>query len=114
MGRGQGWSKGLNTPKKDVWEIKKPQALKHALIKRKIREPICEQCGWDYRKHPWFENLKPNNIPLEIHHKDGNKENNSKDNFQLLCPNCHAMTKNYRFRKRDNLAVAQLNQAPTI
>lgn len=35
-------------------------------------------------------------IPLEVHHKDGNSMNNEIDNLQLLCPNCHAQTENYR------------------
>jgi 5-methylcytosine-specific restriction endonuclease McrA len=26
---------------------------------------------------------------LEIHHKDGNRENKSPDNLVVLCPNCH-------------------------
>ena len=35
-------------------------------------------------------------IPLELHHKDGNHNNNTLENFQLLCPNCHAKTSSYR------------------
>ena len=31
-----------------------------------------------------------------IHHKDGNHYNNDLNNFQLLCPNCHAQTSSYR------------------
>ena len=38
-------------------------------------------------------------IPLEVHHKDGDKFNNESDNLILLCPNCHALTDNWR-RKR--------------
>ena len=49
-------------------------------------------CGWG-EKNP-FTNL----IPLEVHHKDGNHENNLEENLQLLCPNCHAQTENYRTR----------------
>jgi predicted HNH restriction endonuclease len=42
--------------------------------------------------------------PLEIHHKDGSKKNNSEDNLDLLCPNCHSLTFNY------NLATSSHNQ----
>ncbi len=28
---------------------------------------------------------------LEVHHKDRNRLNNSIDNLEILCPNCHAM-----------------------
>lgn len=38
-----------------------------------------------------------NNISFELHHKDGNKLNNSRDNLEILCPNCHSQTPNYRF-----------------
>jgi predicted HNH restriction endonuclease len=37
-----------------------------------------------------------NPIPLELHHIDGDKTNNTLENFQLLCPNCHALTDSYR------------------
>ncbi len=35
-------------------------------------------------------------IKLELHHKDGNNKNNSRDNLELLCPNCHSFTDNWR------------------
>lgn len=35
-------------------------------------------------------------IPLELHHKDGNKNHNELSNYELLCPNCHALTDTYR------------------
>ena len=38
-------------------------------------------------------------IPLELHHIDGNHENNNLDNLSVLCPNCHAMTESHRKRK---------------
>ena len=31
-----------------------------------------------------------------IHHKDGNRHNNTIENFVLLCPNCHSFTDSYR------------------
>ena len=37
-------------------------------------------------------------INLEIHHIDGNHNNNELENIQLLCPNCHSYTDNYRGR----------------
>lgn len=81
-------------------DLKRPARIKFRLIVEKGRKPICEFCGWDYRDHPWIKNLNKNNIPLEIHHKDGNNGNNSLDNLELLCPNCHSMTKYYRTRNR--------------
>lgn len=48
----------------------------------------CENCGLS----AWLD--QP--ISLEIHHKDGDHLNNEIENLQLLCPNCHSFTKNWR------------------
>lgn len=42
------------------------------------KEKVCEMCG--YNKTPQI---------LQVHHIDENRENNSLDNLQVLCPNCH-------------------------
>lgn len=39
-------------------------------------------------------------LVLELEHIDGNRRNNSLDNLQLLCPNCHSQTDTWRNRKR--------------
>ena len=31
-----------------------------------------------------------------LHHIDGDNTNNKLENLQILCPNCHTMTDNYR------------------
>lgn len=58
------------------------------LLKEGYKEHKCECCG----QKEWLE--KP--IPLELHHIDGDRNNNNLENFQLLCPNCHAFTDSYR------------------
>jgi 5-methylcytosine-specific restriction endonuclease McrA len=42
-----------------------------------------------------------NNIPitLEFEHKNGNKFDNSRENVEALCPNCHSQTKTWRGRQ---------------
>ena len=50
----------------------------------------CSLCGWN-KVHPIT-----GTVPLEIDHIDGNAENNSEENLRLLCPNCHALTPNFR------------------
>lgn len=62
--------------------------LKQKLIREGIKEHVCERCG----NTMWHD--EP--IALEVHHRDGDRSNNSLDNLQLLCPNCHAMTDNWR------------------
>ena len=41
-------------------------------------------------------------IPTELHHKDGDSTNNELTNLELLCPNCHALTENYRGKNIGN------------
>ena len=50
----------------------------------------CELCGW-HEINP-YTGL----VPLEIHHKDGDYRNNTENNLQVLCPNCHSLTSSYR------------------
>ncbi len=61
--------------------------LKSKLLKETILENRCAVCGIQQ----W--NNKP--IVLQLHHIDGNPSNNSLNNLQLLCPNCHSQTENY-------------------
>jgi hypothetical protein len=42
---------------------------------------------------------------LKLHHIDGNRYNNSLENISLLCPNCHALTENYRAKNINNLSA---------
>lgn len=58
------------------------------LLEGNYKEHRCECCGLS----EWLGNP----IPLELHHKDGNRYNNTLDNYELLCPNCHALTDSYR------------------
>jgi len=43
----------------------------------------------------------------ELHHKDGNDKNRTYENSELLCPNCHSVTKNYAFRGRKHTESAK-------
>lgn len=83
----QGWNKGK---KLKNWEnyTRANNSKKH-LIKELGHK--CEQCLISV----WYDTP----IPLEIHHIDGDRTNNSLKNLQLLCPNCHACTDNWRGRK---------------
>lgn len=65
--------------------------LKERLFKEGIKEKKCERC-----KRTEWEN-EP--IPLELHHINGDCTDNRIENLQVLCPNCHALTDNYRKKK---------------
>ena len=62
--------------------------LRQKLIIDGIKEEKCERCGLS----EWFN--EP--LSLELHHIDGNHYNNDFSNLQILCPNCHSLTQNYR------------------
>lgn len=66
--------------------------LKNRLLNEGVKKHQCERC----QSTEWLG--KP--IPLELHHKDGDRTNNTLSNIELLCPNCHALTDNYRGGKK--------------
>ena len=58
-------------------------------------------------------------INLEIHHKDGDRTNNSLENLQLLCPNCHSYTPTFaksgdKRHKTEEEFVVALRSSATI
>lgn len=59
----------------------------------------CQICGWN------TVNKFTGNVPLQIHHIDGDCTNNSEENLQLLCPNCHALTENFGSRNKNSKRV---------
>jgi Zn finger protein HypA/HybF involved in hydrogenase expression len=90
---GKGMKKKIpKIPTKEILEGKHPQyqsyKLKNRLIEEGVKENRCEKCGHD----EWMG--EP--LTIELHHLDGNKYNNLMENLQLLCPNCHSQTKNFR------------------
>ena len=65
--------------------------LKQKLFRDNIKERKCEIC----------ETIEWNGleVPLELHHIDGDRHNNELLNLQILCPNCHAQTSNFNRTK---------------
>lgn len=68
--------------------------LKDTFLKKK-NENKCEKCGWGE------VNEFTGSIPLEVHHKDGDYRNNTEENLQLLCPNCHSLTETYKSHNKN-------------
>lgn len=57
--------------------------LKERLFSTELKLKQCERCLIS----EWMDNP----VPLELHHKDRNKFNNSFENLEILCPNCHSL-----------------------
>jgi endogenous inhibitor of DNA gyrase (YacG/DUF329 family) len=49
-----------------------------ALTEANINQNICQQCG---RESPLYR--------FNVHHKDGDQQNNLVENLEVLCPTCH-------------------------
>lgn len=79
--------------------------VRNKILKEGIKPHQCECCGnTEWMGHP---------IPLELHHKDGNKNHNELSNYELLCPNCHAFTDSYRGKNcRKDKCVETIYQPP--
>ena len=96
---GQGWSKNkIIGPKRSIEEYLSNKfkiqsyGLRNRLLKEGILEYVCSNC----LLNKWLTGP----IPLELDHIDGNHENNNLSNLRLLCPNCHALTDNYRGKNK--------------
>jgi len=72
-----------------IEDLKSTSSIRARLL---LTVNACQSCG--------ISEWKGNEIVLELHHKDGNGENDDLENLTLLCPNCHSQTDNYRNRKR--------------
>ena len=107
---GQGWNKGKVDTEKYYYgnALRRGQALRDLII---LRGYQCEDCG--------LTEWKGQTIPLEVHHIDGDYLNSQLENLKLLCPNCHALTENYRsknIRKEvdEETLVEALKTTPNI
>lgn len=95
------WSKGLKKPRIPIENYLKKKGpyigsnyLKNKLFQYGLKEKRCEKC----KKTKWLGE----DIPLQLHHKDGDKWNNELTNLQILCGNCHSLTNNYAGKGKKN------------
>lgn len=75
----------------------KPHKILKKMIQYNMKEYKCEKCG--------LSKWNGEDIVLELHHKNGNHSDNHFDNLEVLCPNCHSQTENFRTKniKKDTL-----------
>ena len=65
------------------------KVLRGYITRHNVIPYICKICGCNGE---W----QGGEISLELHHEDGDNTNNEISNLSYLCPNCHALTENYR------------------
>ena len=93
------WNRGKKVgPKRPIEDYlsNKHAIQSYKLKKRLITENIFEHKCCNCNSTTWLEKQ----IPLELHHIDGDHLNNNLENLSLLCPNCHALTDNYRAKNK--------------
>lgn len=109
---GKAWNQGLRykvlVPAKPLSEILVEncpyQSYKLAirLEKEGLKEHKCEIC----QNTEWLGQ----SIKLELHHINGNHNDNRLENLQLLCPNCHSFTDNYRGKNQGKSAQKETSK----
>lgn len=62
--------------------------LKQKMFEEGVKENKCDCCGVS-----WWQGQR---LVLEVHHKNGDNYDYNLSNIELLCPNCHSITKNYK------------------
>jgi hypothetical protein len=86
--------------------IEKGEQLSTETLKRYLIEVHGHKC-WKCEATEWQGEF----LHLEIDHMDGNKKNNELSNVQILCPNCHSITPNWRYKniKRKDVVIKNPN-----
>ena len=96
---GQGWNVGLGfKPRKAIDDKDIFVEDSNYRCSWRLRERYKKATGINYCEECHLSEWRGRQIPLEIHHRNGNNTDNRLENLMLLCPNCHALTSNYRGR----------------
>lgn len=66
--------------------------VKLRLLQAGLKAPQCEACG--------LEEWRGRSLSLELHHVNGDGQDNRLENLRLLCPNCHSQTDTWGGRNK--------------
>lgn len=70
--------------------------LKLKLISLGLKKHECEGCKLSQWKN--FLTNEMEDIPIDLDHIDGDRDNNKLENLRILCPNCHRKTPTHGIR----------------
>lgn len=97
---GQNWNSNPNNPvyiNKYAPNLCEHSSLRSAYVKELVynmglKENKCERCGLsEWQGEP---------LTCELHHINGDNNDNRIENLIILCPNCHSQTHNFRGKNR--------------
>lgn len=91
------------------------EELKYQQLRSRIifeQNGCCNHCG--------ISEWRGKSITLELEHRDGDHQNNVRENLECICPNCHSQTDTWRGRNRNGKRITDedllfaLRQADSI
>lgn len=80
------------------YRVKRNQTPFEELSEENRRKVLLDECNHKCMVCGQGEEWRGKKITLHLHHKDRNKKNTRKENQEILCPNCHAITDSYGYK----------------